>query len=351
MGTQAKEIAITGASGFVGRHLLNNLLKNGYALRLLVRDPTGYNPSRAGHHITVIKGSLQDHHAVNSLVDGVWAVIHLVGIIRENPKQNATFQHIHVDATQSLLKAAQSAGVSKWLHMSALGARPTVSNTRRDTHHRPVSRYHQTKWAAEQLVRKANLPYTIFRPSLIHGPGGEFTTMAQHFVQNHAPVVPRFGSGPFGTGDGGRIQPVYVEDVAEIFNQALTNPDAEGKDFALAGPDILTWEQMWRIFIQQLGGGKTKAILGVPSWLAAGMAKCADALTAQGLLPANGKFPGLPFNFDQVVMASQDSITTPQQNHQLQSVFNIKPKGFAESLRIYAPQLQPASNPTKGNNQ
>ncbi len=148
------------------------------------------------------------------------AAIHLVGIIEEKPSKDITFEKMHVDATRRVLDAAKAVGVERYVHMSALGTRPDA-----------VSDYHKTKWHAEELVRASGLTYTIFRPSMIHGPRGEFMKQAASWAKGKAaPFVfmPYFGFGPLGTGGSGKVQPVYVKDVAKVFVDALTNPKRRG---------------------------------------------------------------------------------------------------------------------------
>src|ERR1700722_10557962 len=117
-------------------------------------------------HVRSIPGGFFDPAAVDRAVAGCRAVIHLVGIIRENPRQGITFARMHVSATRALVTAAKRAGIKRFLHMSALGTRAGAPST-----------YHQTKWEAEQIVRSSGLDWTIFRPSLIHGPTGELMKM------------------------------------------------------------------------------------------------------------------------------------------------------------------------------
>jgi len=157
------KVALPGASGFVGRHGLARLQESGHAVRTLVRTPGNIAApeSITAAGVAEIVGDLDKPEALRELVAGADAVIHLVGIIRERPRRGQTFQRVHIEGTQNLLRAARAAGVRRWVHMSALGTRPEAA-----------SRYHQTKYAAEQVVRASGLEWTIFQPSLLHGPDG-----------------------------------------------------------------------------------------------------------------------------------------------------------------------------------
>ena len=278
-------VALTGASGFVGRHVLNRLLAARCRVRALVRTPKGLGAPTPG--LELIQGDLGDDAAVARLVQGAGAVIHLVGIIQEHGGQ--TFERVHVEATGRLLAGARRAGVGTWVHMSALGARAGAR-----------ARYHQTKWAAEEMVRAAatdwGLNYTIFRPSIIHGPDGEFLRMVKAFwCRPWPPLVPYFGAGLLGRGGAGRLQPVWVEDVARCFVEALTAPAARDKTYALGGPDVFTWPQFYQACRRHLPGARRKSVVASPAWGALLLARCPGC-------------PGVPFNRDQVIMSQEDSI-------------------------------------------
>src|SRR6185436_19566424 len=107
---------------------------------------------------------------------GASAVIHLVGIIFEQPYSGVTFQRMHFEGTRAVVDAAKLAGVKRYVHMSALGTRMDAA-----------SDYHKTKYAAEQYVRASGLDWTIFRPSMIHGPKGEFMQMVNKWVHKKEP--------------------------------------------------------------------------------------------------------------------------------------------------------------------
>src|SRR5262245_7568251 len=131
-------IAVTGATGFVGRHLVATLVQRGHRVRALVRTRRRARvlPSRG---VDVVTGSLSDTSALAELCRGAAGVAHLVAIIAESPA--AGFTAVHVEGTRALLAAARSAGVTRIVHMSAMGARPDSTATR----------YHRTKWEAEEL--------------------------------------------------------------------------------------------------------------------------------------------------------------------------------------------------------
>jgi nucleoside-diphosphate-sugar epimerase len=318
-------VALTGGTGFVGRYVLRQLLDAGHYVRVLVRSAQDHDTTLPeGANATTIEGDLFDAAALTELVEGADAVVHLVGIIMERPSTGQTFKRIHIEGTRNLIKAAtdtqhatqnksvsQKPCIKKWVHMSALGTRPNAA-----------AMYHRTKWKAEQLVRNAGLDYTIIRPSIIHGPDGEFMQMVRDFWCKFFPpfVVPYFGSGPLGLGATGRVQPVYVEDVAKLFTAALTNKQATNEVYSLGGPDEYTFAKLYSAVRNHLQKPRNKRIVAIPVW----KAKLLAAL------------PGTPFNRDQVIMSQELSTCS---NAKVKNDFGIEPVAFEETLASYADQL------------
>ena len=307
----SKTVALTGASGFVGGHVLTHLLTAGHRVRALERQPDRFHPPIADATLRAVKGDLFDNNALAELLRGADAVIHIVGIIAERPTRGQTFERIHVQATANLLSAAQHAGVKRWVHMSALGTRPDA-----------LSHYHRTTWKAECAVRESGLAHTIFRPSIIHGPDGEFMELVKGFwCKRFPPFVPYFGAGPFGKGGGGRLQPVYVEDVARCFTEAVTNEKTLDETYPLGGPDRYTWPQLYEAVRTHLPSARNKKVVAVPAWYAKLIA---------GL-------PGVPFNEDQVIMSQEDSIC---ETGKIEHHFGFKPARFEEALAQYANEIR-----------
>jgi NADH dehydrogenase len=195
--------------------------------------------------------------------------------------------------------------------MSALGARPDDN----------ASQYHRTKWLAEQAVRDSDLAWTIFQPSIIHGPDGEFMQMVKGFwTKAMPPFVPYFGAGFLGNRGAGKLQPVYVEDVARCFAEALTHPSAVGEVYPLVGPDVYAWPQLYRAVKRHLPGAWNKPVLAIPVWKARILAR----------------LPGVPFGVDQVIMSQEDSIASPTKASE---EFGIKFAAFEPTLAEYLPRM------------
>jgi len=331
-------VALTGTTGFVGRHVLKQLLADGHSVRGLVRDASKCGVNAPG--FTMVTGDLFDKASLAKLLKGCDSVIHLVGIIEE--KGGQTFEQVHTQGTLNMLEAAKAGDtVTKWVQMSALGVRPNA-----------VARYHTSKWEAEKAVRGSGFDYTIMRPSIIHGPDGEFMQLCKGFWCDAFPpfvpffspsisfqeflelkksgilfpsrlkwvdpneVKPRFVS----KGKAGKLQPVFVEDVAKLFVAALDNQKASNETYPLGGQDAVTWQQLHLTVRKHLPKVRHKPICAVPVWYAkmiAGM-------------------PGVPFNRDQVIMSQEQSTCSIAK---VQDDFDIELAAFEPTVAGYAAQL------------
>ncbi|PYP75588.1 MAG: hypothetical protein DMD25_12610 [Gemmatimonadetes bacterium] len=249
--------------------------------------------------VELVPGDLADGGALTTLMRGANAVVHLVGIIVE--KGPATFHAVHVDGTRRVVEAARQAGIERFVHMSAVGARDE----------RGATPYHRTKWHAEQLVRASGLSHAVFRPSIISGPeSAPIRTLAR--LHRWSPVVPVFGDGRFPT------QPVWVEDVALAFALSVEQPSLSGV-FELGGPQVLTYEE----FLLAIGraAGHPRPLVHMPLALARAAAGAFDLLGAAA-----------PLTSDQLQMLVEGSATP---DNAIESVFGIRPIPFEQGLNRY----------------
>ena len=298
-----KTVFVTGAGGFVGSAVVGALVSRGHRVVALVHGTTSqFDPSS----VLTVRGDLLQPAAWRNSLAGCDAVIHLVGIIREDPAKGATFQRMHVQGTQAIVDAAKDAKIRQYVHMSALGSR-----------HNAVSQYHRTKFAAEEYVRQSGLDWTIFRPSLIHGAQGEFMRLLARWASKPAGFMPYFGRGVTGFFDCGSLQPVYVHDVTRAFVEALDRPMA-GSTYDLVGPDVVDWPTLYRLVGQALH--RRVRPVPVPAWYG-------ELLTR--LLPSRW----LPFNRDQVLMARENNTGNPAP---FAADFGWIPRGPAGIMRDYA---------------
>lgn len=228
------KVFITGATGFVGNEVLRQLVAAGHGVRALVR-PGSEKKLAVLDNVEVHHGDATDPATLSGALAGCDAVIHLVGIIREFPDRGVTFERLHVEATGNVLAAAQEQGVRRYLHMSSNGTGPAGTTG-----------YHRTKWQAEGAVRGSGLDWTIFRPSLIFGPGGEFVAMLADLIRK-TPVVPVIGDGKY------RMQPVAVAQVAESFVRALSMPETVGQTYHLGGGASYSYDEILELTGKALG--------------------------------------------------------------------------------------------------
>lgn len=311
----ALSVFVTGGSGFVGSAVIEELLSRNHRVTALVNRSTLGGFENA---VRTVRGSLFDPAALDAGMAGSDAVIHLVGIIMQKPSRGITFERIHHQGTRNIVDAAKRTGIKRYVHMSALGARSGA-----------VSDYHKTKYLAEQYVRASGLDWTIIRPSLIHGPQGEFMRMEAMWARKRAPFpvmfmpfMPYFGAGMLGFGGAGLLQPVYVKDVARAFIDALDNRQTVGEVYPLGGPDRITWPQLHHA-VSEAVVGKRRWTIAMPVWKAR-------------LLAGIGLGPILGFNRDQVVMSQEDNTTDLGK---FIDDFGWTPQPFEPALRTYANQL------------
>jgi NADH dehydrogenase len=275
-----RTVFVTGATGFVGHAVLQRLCAVGHVVRCLVRRGSEGDLRGLGA-IARIEGDVRVRRGLEEGMAGCDTVIHLVGIIREHPATNTSFESIHVDGTRNVLEAAQAAGVQRYLHMSALG-------TRRGA----LARYHQTKWAAEEAVRASGLPWTIFRPSIIYGRGDGFVTMLASMV-HRLPVVPVIGSGRQ------RVQPVPVEQVAAGFAGALERPATIKQTYDVGGPEAVTIVELLDLIGRALGHRRVRRA-HVPLGVMTPLARLLHSV------------PGFPVTPDQLLMLGEESVCDPR---------------------------------------
>ncbi|MEM6885226.1 MAG: complex I NDUFA9 subunit family protein [Verrucomicrobiota bacterium] len=217
-------ILVTGGTGFVGRHVVAELCKRGHDVRVLARKPAKAKPLQELTGCEIAYGDVLKPETLPAACQNVTAIIHLVGIIFEIG--DATYERIHVEGTRNMVQAAEAAGIKRFLQMSAIGTRPLAP-----------SRYHQTKWLAEDFVRESDLDWTVLRPSVIYGRQDQFVR-AFSMLMDFPFSLASFGALPLPYKGKSLMQPVTVTAVAEAFVNALTRQSAVSKTYELCGPQI-----------------------------------------------------------------------------------------------------------------
>jgi len=292
------QVFITGSTGFVGNAVIRQLLTKGHLVHCLVRQGSEEKLPHK-NDVTIHFGDVTDPDSLKKGMVGCDAVIHLVGIIREFPGKEITFEKLHVEATKNALQAASAAGIKRYLQMSANGTRANAKTG-----------YHKSKWQAEEAVRASQLDWTIFRPSLIYGKGGEFVEMMLDLVRK-LPIVPVIGDGQY------RMQPVSVKQVAESFEKALRRPETVGETYHLGGKKDYSYDQLLDIFGQAVGK-KNVAKLHHPLALMKPAIKILQNI------------PQFPIASDQLAMLLEGNVCDPTN---WAETFDIEPEDFAVGLK------------------
>jgi NADH dehydrogenase len=230
-------ICILGGGGFVGRNLASQLARSGYHVTVPTRQRQRIKDLLVLPGVEVVEADIHDSATLEQLIADQDTAINLVGILHGSRK---AFERAHVELPVKIMDACQVNGVRRFLHMSALGA---------DTHSKSV--YQQTKGEGEQRVLSAakSLDITIFRPSVIFGPGDSFLNLFADLLKL-APVVPLANGRAL-------FQPVHVTDVARAFALAIDDPATFGQAYDLCGPQVYSLQELVRIVADTLGLKRT----------------------------------------------------------------------------------------------
>jgi len=295
-----RRVFMTGATGFVGRAVIQALRAEGYGVRCLVRRGSERD-LRGLEAIERVEGNVLARETLERGMAGCDTVIHLVGIIREQGATLSTFERIHTQGTLNVLETAATTGVRRYLHMSALGSRPGAR-----------ARYHQTKWAAEEAVRASPIPWTIFRPSIIYGRGDEFVSVLAGMIQRYYGLAPVIGSGLQ------RLQPVPREHVAAGFARAAALEATVKQTYDVVGPDAVTMVRLLDLIGEALGRRRVRKP-HIPLSLVRPITRLCHHL------------PGFPLTPDQLLMLEEDNVGDPQPFY---TTFGLTPMPLAAGLRV-----------------
>ncbi len=295
-------IFIAGGTGYIGGHLLAALRERGLPVRCLIRTPEKAEVCRGpmgGPGFETAIGDITDRESLRGALEGAGMVVHLVGIIEEKGPQ--TFKRVHVEGTKNLIEEAKQAGVRHFFYQSALGADAGS-----------WAGYLRTKGEAEELLKASGLPYTIFRPSLVIGPGDGFTQKIRDFINTLSPVLPVPGKGE------AKFQPIYVGDWVKCFLKIIDNPSSLGRTYELGGPEHLAYNDMVKAIRDAMGS--VKPVVHIPVFL----------------VKAGASLLGVA-SVEQIKLLEKDNITTPDA---VRRDFGFEPLAFREALKLFvAPYL------------
>jgi uncharacterized protein YbjT (DUF2867 family) len=269
------KIVVLGGTGFVGSHLVPRLQRDGHTLRVLSRNREQHRELGVLPGVSVDNVNVHDRVDLGRHLSGADAAINLVGILNEKGRDGSGFRKAHVELTENLIAACASNGVSRLLQMSALRAGEGESF------------YLKTRGETEARVKASMLAWTIFRPSVIFGPGdGLFCRFAK--LLRIAPAL------PLARADA-KFAPVYVGDVAEAFARALVHKHTIGRIYELPGPRVIALGDLVRWTARMIG--KRRLVMALPDPLGFAQAYVGEWL------------PGKPISRDNFRSLKLDSIS------------------------------------------
>jgi uncharacterized protein YbjT (DUF2867 family) len=297
-------ICVLGGTGFVGTELVSQLASAGHWVRVPTRQLSHGMHLNVLPTVELLAANIHEPRVLGELLAGMDVAINLVGILNEH--RGARFREVHVELVAKLIDEARNARLKRLVHMSALGA---------DEAQGPSS-YLRTKGRAETLLRESHTDWTIFRPSVIFGPGDSLTTRFVELLRLAAGFMPLARA-------RARFAPVFVEDVAAAFVRVLRDPASLGQTYELCGPEVLTLGELVRT--SAAAAHIDCHILPLPGplgWL-------------QGLVL--GMLPGSPFSLDNFRSLKLDSVCRENGLARL----GIPPRPLASVLPIYLGDLAP----------
>jgi NADH dehydrogenase len=304
---------VFGGSGFVGRHAVRALAKDGWRVRAAVR-----RPDLAGHlqpmgrvgQIMPIQANIRYPDSLKSALDGANVAINLVAILAKSGAQ--TFDKVHIEGARAVARAARFAGVQRFVHVSAIGA---DANSKGD--------YGRTKALGEAAVLDEFPETIILRPSIIFGPEDQFFNRFAGLARM-SPFLPLIGGGKT------RFQPVFVGDVAAAIAAAASGRAKPGTIYELGGPDVATFRELLDKTLEW--SGRTRMYLRLPFWLA----KFGAALTAP--LPNSMR----PLTVDQVRMLQSDNVVSKSATEDGRTLagLGITPQSMATVVPAYLERFQ-----------
>lgn len=275
---RVETICVLGGTGFVGRHIATHLANTRVKMRILTRNRERNRQLLPIPNLQLIEADIYDEQTLTEQFAGCQGVINLIGVLNDGTGTGHRFEDAHVKLPARIIAACRTAGVERLLHMSALGASPDAP-----------SRYQQTKADGERLVKEAHgeeLAVTVFRPSVIFGPGDSFLSRFAQMLRL-SPVLPL-------PTPGMRLKPVYVGDVAKAFVQSLEDQTTFGQCYELCGPKIFTLRELVDYVAAVLG--VRRFVIGLNDQWSQRQARLLE------------RVPGKPYSYDNYLSSKIDNI-------------------------------------------
>lgn len=301
-------VVLIGGTGFIGQHLAARLSDDGVGVLVPVRHYESAKQLAMLPGVDVEVANIHDDAVLRKLLAGRDAVINLVGVLHggHGRPYGEGFRHLHVELPRRIAAACADVGVPRYLHMSALGADSSNPSS-------SPSMYGRSKSDGELAARsQPTVAATVFRPSVVFGPGDHFLTMFAR-LQRHLPLVPLAAS-------RARFQPVYVGDVAAAFSIALARPDLRDATIELGGPAVYTLGQLVRLAGRF--AGRERPVLGLPDWAARLQARLFELLPGDPLVSRDNLDSML---VDNVVAADTHALTAESLGIKLTAIESAAP--------------------------
>jgi NADH dehydrogenase len=296
-------VVVFGGTGFLGRRVVHRLVTAGAIVHVAVRHPEGARgalPAADLAQVTFFRADVREQTSVAAAMAGADTVVNAVSAYVE--KSGVTFESVHVQGAETVAREAVRLGVASLVLVSGLGADPQSR-----------SPYIRSRGRGEVAVQQAFPNATIVRPSAMFGPGDAlFGTLAQ--LARRLPVLPLIGGGHT------RLQPVYVEDVAEAIALMLTDSGSSGRTYELAGPRVYTMRELVELVLQFVG--KQRLLVPIPFAVAEAQARFFEFLS---LNP--------PLTTGQVDLLKADNVAGGTLPGLLE--LNIQPKAVEEVVPTY----------------
>jgi uncharacterized protein YbjT (DUF2867 family) len=285
-------IAVVGATGFVGRHLVAHLTGAGH--RVVAISRSGERRPDWEDAVEPRAADVTTGAGLAAALAGVDAVVHLAAIPRES--KGRTFEEVNVEGTRRVVEVAREAGVRRFVHLSVLGVAED-----------PRLAYLQSKWRGEQAVRDSDLDWVVLRPSLMFGQGDGFFSLVRTTLKWWSPgivVIPGDGSA--------RFQPLAVDDLAIAVERSILDAERAGSVYEIGGPRWVTYREIVDEVMRVTGMKRLK--LGMPIPLLSALTSVTDRI-----------LPIFPVSHDQIASLQRPNYT---EIDAFERAFGVKPRPF-----------------------
>lgn len=293
-------ILVTGATGYIGRHVVARLVSLGERPRCLVRDVQRATKILASDSVEFVQGDTTRPDTLDAAVSGIETIVHasfLTADRKQSPGNH--YEETNVQGTAHLIEAATSAGVRRMVEVSGLGTKPD----------KPGS-YMQGRYLAEKMLMESGLDWTIIRPSVIFGKNAPFIKGLTDLIRT-APVLPLIGGGHT------MFQPIYVEDVVTIIVKVLAEPEhTNGKIYTIGGPEHYSFKQVFDLLLKAMHKRRPKVYAPTP-------------LIGVGAAVMEAVLPKPPLTKAAMALFSFDNITDL---NSVEHDFGFVPMSFAQYL-------------------